>query len=168
MPYQPHIQIVYRTARPGEIPDGRAAYIHEAPGGQAEMLLAPGEVWGPLPEQASLQSADQMVHGEWRPQWTEDGRMKRPALGKLLGVSRWEAVSPDELPPGHLIHPISRAGSCVWAVAWDSHTPRVRHEVNDLLLRLAGDELWKQHWPANRLVVPTQRHAPSTAPLRTA
>lgn len=165
MPYEPHIQIVYRRALPGEIPDGRVAYINEGPGGQAEMLFEPGEVCGPLPEQATLQSANQMVHGEWRPELTDDGRMKRPALGKLLGVSRWEAVSPDELPPGHLIHPLSRDGSDVWAVAWDSHTPRIRHEVNDLLLRLAGDELWKQHWPGNRLLVTTQRLTAPITPL---
>ncbi|WP_329338529.1 hypothetical protein OG866_26925 [Streptomyces sp. NBC_00663] len=166
MPYEPHIQIVYRLAEPGEIPDGHAVWIKELPGRRAAMIFEPDGVTDPqLLEQATLQSASQMVNGEWRQDWTGGDRMEGPTLGKLLCVSRWEAVPPEELPEGCLIHPISRRGSCVWAVSWDSHAPRIRHGVNDQLLRLAGDGLWKQHWPGNRLVMPTQRLAPPIAPL---
>lgn len=166
MPYEPHIQIDYRLAKPGEIPDGLAVYIKELPGRRAAMLFEPDGVRDSLLlQQARLQSANQMATGGWRQAWTEGDRMDGPALGMLAGVSRWEPVPPDELPPGCLIHPISRAGSCVWAVSWDSHTPRILHGVNDQLLRLAGDGLWKQHWPGNRPVVPTQRLAPPITPL---
>jgi hypothetical protein len=164
MSYTPHIRIQYRLATRGEIPDGRAVDIRDEPGGQAAVLLAPAECDIRVPAQITVLSSHQIVHGSWRQRWTDDGRMRRAAQGLGVAVSRWERVPRRMLPSGHAVYAVEDDGSCVWLIDEDDCTHQLQNEMNDLLLRLAGDGLWIQCWLQQRPPLADPGSAPLLAP----
>lgn len=87
--------------------------------------------------------------------------MKRPAQGLMLAVSRWETVPAHDLPDGQVVFGVAWRGTCIWLVSEDCCTRQLRDEMNDQLLRLAGDGLWIQVW-FHRRPVPA---SPGSLPL---
>lgn len=166
MSYTPHIQVRYRLARRGEIPDGRTVEIKEQPGSQSAIVFAPGHSSRRLVDGITQLSSHQIVHGTWRQRWTADGRMQRPAQGLMVAVSRWERVPGRLLPSGRVVAGVEEDGSCVWLVDEDECTQQAQNAMNDLLLRLAGDGLWVQCWfnrqPQSAAASPA---SPLTAPV---
>lgn len=154
MSYEPHIQVCYRTEGPGSMRGGCTVDIADRPGGQSTILLASSDCNRLVPQQITALSSHQIVNGQWRQRWTEDGRMRRPAQGLGLAVSRWERVPGRLLPSGHVVYGLEDDGSCIWLVDEDECTQRIQNDMNDLLFRLAGDGLWIQCWLRNT-------HAPS-------
>lgn len=146
MSYTPHIQVQYQLATHGELPTGRIVEIQDRPGGRASILIAPRESGIRLPSEITELSTHQIVHGTWRQRWTDDGRMRRPAQGLGLAVSRWERVPRRMLPSNRVTFGVEEDGSCIWLVDEDDCTRRLQNSMNDLLLRLAGDGLWLQCW----------------------
>lgn len=146
MSYTPHIQVRYRLARKGEIPDGRTVDIREQPGSQSAIVFAPGHSSRRLVDGITRLSSHQIVHGTWRQRWTDGGRMRCPAEGLMVAVSRWERVPGRLLPSGRFVVGVEEDGSCVWLVDEDECTQQAQNAMNDLLLRLAGDGLWVQCW----------------------
>ncbi|MCM1976798.1 hypothetical protein [Streptomyces sp. G1] len=167
MPYQPHKQVTYRIAEPHEFPDQRTVHISPLPSGGVEFLLRRGHARPELAREFTLQTAHLIVHGDWREYAADTAGLERPPLGLLLGVSRWEAVQPEDMPDGHLIYPTDYDGGSIVAVRADTHTDQLRHDTNDLLLRAVGDGLWNQHWPHTRPPAPPPRPAPLSAPTAT-
>lgn len=156
--------MLYRLAAVGEIPDGRAVDIQDRPGGQAEVLLHPDHTEEPLCEQFTTLAGHYVAHGVWRQRWTNDGRMARPAQGLMLAVSRWETVPSGWMPSGRLALPIEDDGSCVWLIDERYCTEELRNDMNDLLLRLAGDGLWIQMWLRRRPIPAAPAPDPLVAP----
>ncbi|MGW3417017.1 hypothetical protein [Streptomyces phaeochromogenes] len=97
--------------------------------------------------------------------------MKRPPQGLGVAVSRWEAVPPRMMPRGHIAFGLSRGGSCIWLIDERYCTKQLQDDMNDLLLRLAGDGLWVQvwfwDWPPGRNQTSRPLLAPSTTSLVT-
>lgn len=150
MSYTAHIQVHYRIATRGEIPDGRTVDIQDQPGSRSAVLIAPGHSSVRLTRAITDLAGHQVVHGAWRQRWTTDGRMRDPAQGLMLAVSRWERVPARMMPSGRVVVAVEEGGSCVWLVDEDECSQRAQNDMNDLLLRLAGDGLWIQCWPHRR------------------
>ncbi|MEU9349067.1 hypothetical protein AB0D74_48505 [Streptomyces sp. NPDC048278] len=147
MSYRPQqIRVHYRTATRGAIPDGRTVDIRDQAGGQAAVLLDERHCSHLLADRITRLSMHQVVHGHWRQKWTGADRMRGPAEGLMMAVSRWERVPGHMLPSGRVVVAIEEDGSCVWLVDEDECTQQAQNEMNDLLLRLAGDGLWLQCW----------------------
>jgi hypothetical protein len=136
----------YRLAEQGEIPDGRTVDVKDRPGGQAEILLDPGNSGPRLPVGITLLCSHQIVHGLWRQRWTHDDRMRGPAQGLRVAVSRWERIPGHKLPAGLAVYGVEEDGSCIWLVDEDECSMQLQNDMNDMLLRLAGDGLWIQVW----------------------
>lgn len=172
MPYTAQIRVQYRIAEAGEIPDGHSVHIEDQPGSRLKILLHRRHTrGGMLPKAFTRLCSHQVVHGTWRQRWTEDGRMKRPPQGLGLAVSRWEAVPASEMPHGHIVFGVSRGGSCVWLIDDRYCTKQLVDDMNDLLLRLAGDGLWIQvwfwGWPPPAVRTPRPLFTPSATSLVT-
>lgn len=170
MSYTPHIRVRYEIATQGQIADGRTIDILDRPGGQAAILLAPGHSSEPLAAEITRLSYHQIVHGMWRQRWTDDGRMRRPAQGLQVAVSRWETVPAHMMPSGRIVFGVEQDGSCVWLIDEDYCTRQLQNGMNDLLLRLAGDGLWIQMWLRRRplqAAAASPLLAPPTQPLLT-
>ncbi|TQE35440.1 hypothetical protein [Streptomyces ipomoeae] len=90
--------------------------------------------------------------------------MKRAAEGLMLAVARWETVPPHLMPTGHLVVPIEDDGSCICVIDERYCTRQLQHDMNDLLLRLAGDGLWIQCWFRHRKPPATASQDPLPAP----
>lgn len=165
----PRKQALYRLAAPGEIPKGRAIRVKDRPGGQIEFLLSPDHTEQPLCDEFDRATKHSVVHGLWRQRWTEDGRLTRPAQGLRLAVLRWEAVPPDMMPTGRLLVTVEDEGWCVHLVDERYCTRQLQGEINDLLLRLAGDGLWVQAWlrrrPFPSAAAPDPLLAPPVIPM---
>lgn len=146
MSYEPHIEVRYRLAEQGEIPVGRTVDVRDRPGEQAEILLDPDHSGPHLPVGITLLSSHHIVHGLWRQRWTTDDRMRGPARGLRVAVSRWERIPGHRLPAGLAVYGVEEDGSCVWLVDEDECTMQLQNDMNDMLLRLAGDGLWIQVW----------------------
>ncbi|WP_032761310.1 hypothetical protein, partial [Streptomyces alboviridis] len=101
--------------------------------------------------------------------WTDDGRLARPAQGLRLAVLRWEAVPPDMMPTGRLLVTVEDEGWCVHLIDERYCTRQLQGEINDLLLRLAGDGLWVQAWlrrrPLPMAAAPDPLLAPPALPM---
>ncbi|MFD9445474.1 hypothetical protein ACFWBR_42485 [Streptomyces sp. NPDC060006] len=158
MPYTQHIQVRYETVNAGRIRGPRSVDISDRPGGRSSILLASSECRRRVADQLTGLSGHQIVHGSWRQRWTDDGRMRRPAQGLGLAVSRWERVPGRVLPSGHAVVGVEEDGMCVWLIDEDDCTQRIQNDMNDLLFRLAGDGLWIQCWLRN-----TRAHSPISA-----
>lgn len=151
MSYRRHIQVHYRIATRGVIPVGRTVDIQEEPHGQsAVVLFAPGHCRRRLAEGLTRLSCHQTAHGAWRQRWTTDGRMELPPQGHMVAVARWERVPGRMLPSGRSLAVIEEDGGAVWLVDEDECTRQAQNDMNDLLLRLAGDGLWVQYWIQRR------------------
>jgi hypothetical protein len=169
MSYTPHIQVLYRLAADGELRDGRTVDIDDRPGGRAAVLLDRHECSGRVPREMTQVASHQTVSGGWRQRWTHDGRMRRTAEGLGLALSRLELVPGHMMPKGRVAMVTETKGSCVWLVDEDECTKRLQNDMNDLLLRAAGDGLWIQVWFGHhpRLSVPGPGRlvTPPAAPL---
>ncbi|MFD9107180.1 hypothetical protein [Streptomyces bottropensis] len=163
MSYKPRKRVSYRLAAAGEIPDGRAIDIEDRPG-EIEFVLHPDHAEEALCEQFARVTRHCVVHGLWRQRWTDDGRMTCPPQGLRLAVLRWERIPPDMMPAGRLIVPVEDDGWCVHLVDEDHCTRQLQNEMNDLLLRLAGDGLWIQLWFRRRPFPPESAPDPLLAP----
>ncbi|MFG2699571.1 hypothetical protein [Streptomyces sp. NPDC048386] len=150
MSYEQRIQIEYRIADSGELSGGRAIDIRDQPGGRAAVLLDSNECRRRMPVEINKLSTHQIVHGTWRQRWTVEDRMNVPPQGRMLAVSRWERVPGRLLLAGRTVVAVEEAGKCVWLIDDDECTRRLQDEMNDLLLRLAGDGLWIQVWHGRR------------------
>lgn len=168
VPYQPHLQLAFRIADPHEFPDDRTVHVKELSEGRLEFLLRVGHAWPSVAEQATLYGAHDVVHGEWRQDWAHSERFERPALGRLLGTFRWEGVPPDEMPDGHAYCNLTYVTGSVGLVRSDATTHRLRNDMNDVLLRAAGDGLWNHHWPIGRPPATGTRPTPLLTPAATA
>jgi hypothetical protein len=168
MSHTPRIQVHYRVATSGEIRNGRTVDIRDTPDGQAVILLHPGETREPMPAQFTQLSSHHIVHGIWRQRWTDEERMTSPAQGLRVGISRWETAPSAMMPAEQIVVPVEHDRSCVWVIDEAYCTPRLLGDMNDLLLRLAGDGLWIQCWfprrPRTALGALTPL-APSAVPL---
>ncbi|WP_405930358.1 hypothetical protein [Streptomyces sp. NBC_00827] len=71
------------------------------------------------------------------------------------------------MPPGHIVFGVSQGGSCVWLIDDRYCTHQLRDDMNDLLLRLAGDGLWIQVWFWDWPPGGAQTHRPLVAPSAT-
>lgn len=168
----PRIRVHYRIAKTGEIPDGKAVHIDERPGRQADILIDPLHTPGTmLPAVFTRLCSHLIVHGSWRQRWTDDDRMRRPAQGLGLAVSRWEAVPARRLPRGQIVFGLSQGGSCIWLIDDRFCTEQLVDDMNNLLLRLAGDGLWIQvwfsAWPPRAALPPRLPVSPSATSLVT-
>ncbi|WP_405856182.1 hypothetical protein OG407_07405 [Streptomyces sp. NBC_01515] len=146
MSYTPHIEVRYRLAERGEIQNGRTADVKDLPGGQAEILFDPDHSGPLLPLAFTQLCTHQIVHGQWRQRWAGGDRVNGTAQGLRLAVSRWERVPGHQLPSGLVLYAVEEAGSCLWLIDEDECTMQLQNDMNDLLLRLAGDGLWIQIW----------------------
>ena len=165
MSYKPYIEVQYQIAARDELPEGRVVDLQDRLGGQAAVLLDSDHCSDRLATAITRLSGHQVVHGIWRQRWTDDGRMNDPAQGLMVAVSRWERVPGHMLPDGRVVVCIEEEGSSVWLVDEDECTMRAQTEMNELLLRLAGDGLWVQHWIRRRPLPADSRPAPQlTAP----
>ena len=169
MSYRRHIQVHYRIAAPGELPDGRIADIQDLPDSQAEVLFAPGHSSQRLVAGITRLASHQVVHGSWRQSWAGSNQARHPAQGLMMAVSRWERIPGRMLPSGRVIVGVEEDGSCVMLVDEDACTPQLQNAVNDLHLRLAGDGFWIQcwfdHWPLPTPTSPTPFLTAPQAPL---
>lgn len=163
--YVPQIRVEYRVAAQDELPNGRSVDITDRAGGQSEILMSPRHTSRRLSSEITALSGHQIVHGAWRQRWTSGSRMNAPAQGLGLAVSRWERVPTRLLPTGRTVAGVEQAGMCVWLIDEDECDQRAANDMNDLLLRLAGDGLWLQVWFRRRPSAAGAGPVPLLAPL---
>ncbi|WP_200302294.1 hypothetical protein [Streptomyces adelaidensis] len=165
----PRKEALYRLALPGELPEGRTVDIRDQPGGRIEFILHPDHTEQPLCDQFARVTNHCVVHGLWRQRWTDDGRMKRPAQGLRLALLRWETVPAEMMPSGRLVVPVEDDGWCVHLIDEQYCTRQLQGDMNDLMLRIAGDGLWVQVWfrrrPLPSAAAPDPLLAPPVLPM---
>ncbi|WP_328439398.1 hypothetical protein OHA71_23965 [Streptomyces sp. NBC_00444] len=72
--------------------------------------------------------------------------MQQPAEGLGIAESSWEIVPANEMPRSRSVFPVEEDGSCVWLIRSGSCTTALQDEMNQMLVRIAGDGLWLQAW----------------------
>lgn len=167
MPIQP-TSVVYHRDVFGRIPPGRLVYAEEGEGGVVDNYFHPLHIREALVWEMNWLLRQQVGMGLWRPRGHAEGRMQRPAEGRNVCASRWEFVSPNRMPKGLHVFPLEQLKNNVWLIRAGSCSQALYNEMNQLLLRIAGDGLWEQVWDQG----PEERHgsaipalAPSVLPL---
>jgi hypothetical protein len=146
MPDEQTPSIVYHLDFAGRIPKGQVIHVEERPGGQADVYLHPLHVREPLVWELNWLSLNHVSYGYWRQRWTGEGQVQEDAENLGVAVSAWKIVPRSEMPDDRHIFFVENKGTCVWLARSGSCTVTVQNEMNNMLLRAAGDGLWEQSW----------------------
>ncbi|MFJ6438495.1 hypothetical protein [Streptomyces sp. NPDC091416] len=141
-------QIEFHIVPMGQLPVGRACDLDEEDGRiVARIGLAHGTA--ELCEDLAYMHRVLMEQGRWEQTspCSNPARLDQPSEGLGLAYVSWERVTGETLPKGTLAAPVERDGVLVWLLHEDHASEQLCAEISAYARRIAGDGLWRQHWP---------------------